>query len=94
MLLIKRVNMNTQHTPNTTLKVLPSAILVALFSLYTPVNWAQQDLGLPQEIPEVQSSSPVENAAPLENFQPAPAQAVNPLATRNVQRGFFYKEAA
>lgn len=79
MPLIKRVNMNTQHTPNTTLKVLPSAILLALFYLYTPLNWAQQMQGQPQAIPEVQSSSPVESTAPAENPQAAPAQAVNPL---------------
>lgn len=72
--------MNTQHTPNTTLKILPSAILLALFSLYAPLNLAQQVQDQPQAIPEVQSNSPVENAAPFENSQAAPAQAtVNPL---------------
>lgn len=71
--------MNTQHTPNTMIKVLPPAVFLALFSLYTPMNWAQPVQNQPLAVPEIQSGSPVENSAPLDNSSLAPAQAVNPL---------------
>jgi adhesin transport system outer membrane protein len=79
MHLIKRVNMNTPHTPQSQLKVLPSAIFLALFSLYAPANWAQQEQMQNRDIPEVQSGSPVDNMAPVESPQADSPQTGNRL---------------
>lgn len=52
--------MNTRYIPNTTVKTLPAAIVLALCALGASASWAQQE---GQVIPEVQSLSPAESTA-------------------------------
>lgn len=63
--------MNTRQKPHTSMKALPAAILLALCALGSSASWAQET----QSIPEVQSSSPVENTrAPAASSEPNPLQ--------------------
>ena len=62
--------MNTTTMPNTTLKVLPCAIILAMCALGATASWAQET----QTIPEVQSLAPVEQSVPVEKASPNPLQ--------------------
>lgn len=54
----ERANMNTSHTPNTTLRTLPAAMFLALLTFSVPAAWSQEN----QATPAVETPNPLQQS--------------------------------